>query len=52
VIDPWKAVSPTISADAIFKKQMSTIHAGLDAKAEKSDYTVSRDEQFNRGIVG
>src|SRR5437667_8107101 len=43
VTDTRKAVPPTVNADAIFKKQMSTIHADLDAIAVKSDDTVSRN---------
>jgi hypothetical protein len=42
----------TLGLDAILKKQMSAIHADLDAIAVESHYAVSRDRQFNAGIVG
>jgi hypothetical protein len=36
VTDAWETVSPTVCTDAVLKKQMTTIHADLDAVAEKS----------------
>jgi hypothetical protein len=52
VTDAGKAVSPTVSADAILKKQVPSIQTDLDAIAVERDYAVSRNEQFNGGIVG
>jgi hypothetical protein len=52
VTDTRKAESPTVSADAVLQKQMSTIHVDLNAIAVKGDYAVSRDRRFNGEIVG
>jgi hypothetical protein len=41
VTNTRKAAPPTVRPDAILKKQMSTIHADLDAIAEKGDYALT-----------
>jgi hypothetical protein len=52
VADTRKTVSPTVSRDAILKQQMPSIQADLDAIAVERDHAMSRNEQFNGGIVG
>jgi hypothetical protein len=52
VTDTRKATPATIFSDAIFKKQMSTIHSDLDAIAIERNNAMSRDQQLNGGIVG
>src|SRR5271154_5207174 len=50
--DPWEPALASVRSDSILKKQMSTVHADLDAIAVKCDDPVSWDKQFNGGIVG